>query len=128
MRTHSISNKNGQNPIIKLTPKFLERVLKSEPEAICLALAWLKQRYKDLSGKEARLDHDQVLVLNQHYGCTPNGQWTSKFSTLAGTDYRILTIFETGFLASTGFDFEKALDTADRFYATIASALDGAPR
>ena len=122
MNTHTVRNKRGATPVFSLTPWFMARVLTSEPDAINLALGWFSRRYKELTGKEPALDYNQKCLLNDYFGVGEDGSWVSSFSRVEGADYRVLTIFEQGFLTTSGMEFEQALEVAERFYRTVAQA------
>lgn len=121
MKTHSVRNKSSAKPIISLSPKFFEQALAAYPEAVALTLARFKRQYESLTGKAISLDYRQTQALLVHAGANASGQWHSRFSELPHTAYRIVTLFEKGFLTSNGFEFPEALATAQEFYATIAA-------
>ena len=122
MKTHTIRNKRGPTPILSLTPVFMGRVLSAQPEAIALTLDWFKRQYKALTGNGIVLDYEQTRVLNEYIGADESGSWTSRFSATKGVDYRVLSLFEQGFLMTPGMGLDEALEAADRFYHAMARA------
>lgn len=121
MKTHTIRGKLSKTPIMKLTPKFLDMMLASYPEAASIALEWFVVSYRRVSGKGVHFDHDQKTLLLQKYGADSTGVWTSKFSKLDAIPYGIVREFETGLKYSISYDFETVLHIANEFYSMIDS-------
>jgi sigma54-dependent transcription regulator len=124
MQTHTIRNKTSPTPILSFTPKFLAVVLRAQPEAAALTLDWFKRQYKTLTGKAMALDYEQSRALLARAGADEQGRWQSRFSGLSGTDYKVVTLFEQGFLSSGGMTFDEALAVADAFYSAMTRAYE----
>lgn len=114
MQTHTLRNKSTQ-PILKLTPAFMKKCLAAHPEAFTLALHWFKTAYKAQTGKSPSLDYEQHQLFLERVGARPDGTWTSRFSTIPPTGFKVLSLFQSGF-ANASLSFEEALDMAQEFF------------
>jgi len=121
MKTHTIRGKFSQTPIMKLTPKFLDMMLDSYPEAASITLEWFTTSYRRVSGKVIHFDYDQRTILLQKYGADSNGKWVSKFSKLDSIPYGVVREFEAGLKHSISYDFETVLQIANEFYSMMDS-------
>ncbi len=119
MNTHTIRNKASATPIISLTPTFLEVILASRSESVALTLSYLFERYKELTGKKARLDHLQEVRLLAHANAREDGTWTSRYSCLTGTPYKVLYAFQQGLQKMPSMSVEEVLAIAQEFYAMV---------
>lgn len=122
MKTHTIRGKTSKTPIMKLTPKFLDMMLASYPEAASIALEWFVISYRRVSGKVVHFDHDQKYLLLQNCGADSTGIWTSKFSKLGAIPYGIIKEFEAELKFSISYDFETVLKMANEFYSMVDAA------
>lgn len=126
MKTHTIRNKASTTPILTLAPAFWEHATQAcYPESLSLALGWFSAQYRDLTGKDVRLAHEQLSEFLAQVGANEQGLWTSRFVTKPAPVYRAIRLFEDGFLRSRDMDLEQALNIAQTFYAAIEVAHPG---
>lgn len=128
MNTHTIRLKGSKNPIVTFTPKFFAQLLKAEPAASNLTLAWFKVAYKNLTGKTIRVHYEQELLLLERYGADEKGTWRSRFDSLSGERYVVVCAFMDGLLSrTTGSSIEQILSIASTFYSLVEVWLKEAP-
>lgn len=123
MQEFTLRNKTT-NPILKLTPAMLKKVLAARPESCQLMLAKYRRDYKSLTGKTVGVDHDQHMILLQRVNADSNGMWPSRYFQLPNPYYHVMTIFQDGFLnRATSESLSKDLELAEAFYAMLDEHL-----
>lgn len=125
MKTHTIRNKASARPIVTFTPKFFERMLASQPEAVTLMLHWLCRKYKTLTGKTLVLDYEQQLALEARCGADVDGAWHSALDHLPAQAHALDAVFLRGVESSPSLGGPKeVLALADTFYALLLDAFE----
>ena len=106
--THTIKQK-ATNPIATFRAKTWEK-LKTDPEAATLAIAWMCQRYKQLTGKDLRVNWDQAQELQGLLKANGDGSWAPTLFT--NERYLGYYCFKVGFMGNSFRDIEQAFDVA----------------
>lgn len=128
MPTHTIRNKSSATPIVTFKAKQWAEFRKCHPEAVSLTIAWLKKNYKQLTGKNLVLSHEQVLEFYSWVGADSSGIWRSKFSGLGLDAHLISQSFQDGILMSSSLDLETVLRVSNEFFSMMASRFLELPK
>lgn len=118
MADYTLRNKASNTPIISFSKKLLADMLKARPESVTLAIAKHCANYKNVTGKDLRVDHEQEAALMHARGAAPGGSWSSKYTTLGGDVYGVVTSFEIGVMQRTlgNSDIVDVLRQAELFF------------
>lgn len=119
VKTHTIRNKSGANPIVTLVPKFFDRCKSSYPEAFGMAFSAFIHQYKAVTGKTVKLDYEQQAVLQALAGADERGYYVSRFTRLPGVAYQMTMLMGHALERSASFSFEEALTLTQEFYEML---------
>lgn len=125
MKTHTIRGKATPRPVVTFTPKFFERMLASQPEAVTLMLHWFCREYKTLTGKTLVLDYEQQLALEARCGADVDGAWHSALDHLPAQAHALNAVFVRGIERSASLGgLEEVLALSEAFYAMLLGAFE----
>lgn len=124
MKTHTIRNRRN-NPIVTLSPEFMQKMLAAYPEAVSLVLAKFRKDYAGLTGQKVSLDHEQYVIFMQQWSADDNGQWISKFSSLPPLAFHAKNIFIHGFMRQEPMRLDEGLEIANKFFLMLDEKSGG---
>jgi S1-C subfamily serine protease len=119
MREFTLRNK-ATRPILTLTPAMLQKLLEARPESAQLTLEKYRRDYKTLTGKVVGVDYDQQQALLKRAGSGEHGMWASPYLKLPSPIYRIMSVFQDGYLNRTpSASMCEDLEMAEAFYSLL---------
>ncbi len=112
MKTHSIRwNGSRSHKIVSFTQPYIIHLKHSHRDAVSLVIMKLLKDLKDLTGITHTIDHDVMIVLDNHFD--------KKVIHGSISTHHLKRWLEQGYLNSPLGDLEKDIESLNLFYNTF---------